>query len=127
MCPACNLGLCGKLSYYLAQVPGLPVPLSSWQHFHLQVILMGQDLAKDVSISKLAEKTDGFSGSDLRQLCTTAAMHTIRDLLAATGKSATAAPTKTAAGRKRQRLEEEINVAGHREGAGETSDGLHSH
>eukprot|EP00891_Asterochloris_glomerata_P008214 jgi/Astpho2/8214/fgenesh1_pm.00121_%23_5_t len=52
----------------------------------LQVILMGQDLAKDVSISKLAEKTEGFSGSDLRQLCTAAAMHTIRDLLAATGK-----------------------------------------
>ena len=87
---------------------------------------MGQDLAKDVSISKLAEKTDGFSGSDLQQLCTTAAMHTIRDLLAATGKSATAAPTKSAAGRKRQRLDQELNVAHHREAAGETYDGLPS-
>ena len=96
-------------------------------HLHLQVILMGQDMAKDVSIGKLAEKTDGFSGSDLRQLCTAAAMQTVRDLLAATGKSATAAPTKTAAGRKRQRLDQELDVADHREAAGETSDGLPSH
>ena len=92
----------------------------------MQVILTGQDLAKDVSISKLAEKTDGFSGSDLRQLCTAAAMHTIRDLLAATGKSAKAAPTKPAAGRKRQRVEQEQYVADNREAAVETSDGLPS-
>ncbi len=87
---------------------------------------MGQDLAKDVSISKLAEKTEGFSGSDLRQLCTAAAMHTIRDLLAATGKSAMAALPKTAAGRKRQRLDQELYDADHKEAAGETSDGLPS-
>lgn len=44
-------------------------------------------MAKDVSTSKIADNTEGFSGSDLRQLCTAAAMCGIRELMKATSKS----------------------------------------
>lgn len=44
-------------------------------------------MAKDVSTAKLAEKTEGFSGSDLRQLCTAAAMCGIRELMKATSQA----------------------------------------
>lgn len=46
-------------------------------------------MAADVSISAIASATDGFSGSDLRQLCAAAAMRPVRELLAASGKSKT--------------------------------------
>ena len=54
----------------------------------VQVILAGEKLAEDVSLGHLANRTEGFSGSDLRSLCSTAAMRPVRDLLQATGKSA---------------------------------------
>ena len=53
-----------------------------------QVLLANEQLGKDVSLSRLAEKTGRFSGSDLRALCTAAAMRPVRELLEASGKSA---------------------------------------
>lgn len=53
----------------------------------LKVILDEEDLAADVSTSAIASATDGFSGSDLRQLCAAAAMIPVRQLLAASGKA----------------------------------------
>ena len=53
-----------------------------------QVLLANEQLDGDVNISKLAEKTSRFSGSDLRALCTAAAMRPVRELLEASGKSA---------------------------------------
>jgi SpoVK/Ycf46/Vps4 family AAA+-type ATPase len=47
-----------------------------------------ESLADDVDLEKVAAGCEGFSGSDLRQLCTAAAMRPVRDLLAASGKSA---------------------------------------
>ena len=44
-------------------------------------------MAEDVSTAKIADNTEGFSGSDLRQLCTAAAMCGIRELMKATSKS----------------------------------------
>lgn len=44
-------------------------------------------MAKDVSTAKIADNTEGFSGSDLRQLCTAAAMCSIRELMKATSKA----------------------------------------
>lgn len=41
-----------------------------------------------MSLSKLAEKTSRYSGSDLRALCTAAAMRPVRELLESSGKSA---------------------------------------
>ena len=54
----------------------------------VQVLLANEQLGQDVSLSKLAEKTGRFSGSDLRALCTAAAMRPVRELLEASGKSA---------------------------------------
>lgn len=53
----------------------------------MQVILSGEATAKDVSTTKIADNTEGFSGSDLRQLCTAAAMCGIRELMKATSKA----------------------------------------
>ena len=53
----------------------------------LQVILSGEATAEDVSTTKIADSTEGFSGSDLRQLCTAAAMCGIRELMKATSKA----------------------------------------
>lgn len=53
-------------------------------------------LGSDVSVDAIASATEGFSGSDLRQLCATAAMRPVRELLAASGKSAAAGSTAKA-------------------------------
>ena len=55
---------------------------------HMQVILSGEATAEGVSTTKIADNTEGFSGSDLRQLCTAAAMCGIRELMKATSKAA---------------------------------------
>jgi len=55
---------------------------------HMQVILSGEATTEDVSTTKIADNTEGFSGSDLRQLCTAAAMCGIRELMKATSKAA---------------------------------------
>lgn len=52
-----------------------------------QVILAEEKLAEDVNLSSVAGSTDGYSGSDLRQVCTAAAMRPVRELLKVTGKS----------------------------------------
>lgn len=54
----------------------------------LDVILSGEAIAEGVSTTKIADNTEGFSGSDLRQLCTAAAMCGIRELMKATSKAA---------------------------------------
>ena len=51
-----------------------------------QVLLRTENLAEDVKLSSIAEKTEGYSGSDLKALCTAAAMRPVRELLKATGK-----------------------------------------
>ena len=53
-----------------------------------QVLLANEQLDEDVSLTRLADKTSTFSGSDLRALCTAAAMRPVRELLEASGKSA---------------------------------------
>ncbi len=54
----------------------------------MQVLLANEQLDPDVNLSKLADKTSMFSGSDLRALGTAAAMRPVRELLEASGKSA---------------------------------------
>lgn len=49
--------------------------------------MSGEATSDDVSTTKIADSTDGFSGSDLRQLCTAAAMCGIRELMKATSKA----------------------------------------
>jgi SpoVK/Ycf46/Vps4 family AAA+-type ATPase len=47
----------------------------------LSVILAKEDLADDVDLEALANLTDGYSGSDLKNLCITAAHCPIREIL----------------------------------------------
>ncbi|XP_048543975.1 uncharacterized protein LOC125522974 [Triticum urartu] len=47
----------------------------------LKLILSKEALAEDVSLESVANMTDGYSGSDLKNLCVTAAGRPIRDLL----------------------------------------------
>ncbi|KAF8721067.1 hypothetical protein HU200_023482 [Digitaria exilis] len=47
----------------------------------LSVILAKEDLADDVDLEVIANLTEGYSGSDLKNLCVTAAHRPIRDIL----------------------------------------------
>jgi SpoVK/Ycf46/Vps4 family AAA+-type ATPase len=47
----------------------------------LRVILSKEELASDVDLESLASMTDGYSGSDLKNLCVTAAMLPVREVL----------------------------------------------
>ncbi|PHU15981.1 hypothetical protein BC332_17186 [Capsicum chinense] len=57
----------------------------------LKVILAKEDLAQDVDVESVASMTDGYSGSDLKNLCATAAYRPIRDILEKEKKEQTAA------------------------------------
>jgi len=51
----------------------------------LKIILKGEDVEPNFDIKKLAEETEGFSGSDLMALCQTAARAPVRDHLGNVG------------------------------------------
>lgn len=81
----------------------------------LQVIVTGHELSSDVDLAKVADRTEGYSGSDLKQLCTAAAMRPVRELLKATSKAKSASETKHAkrsAGDKRHSSSLLVNANG---------------
>lgn len=45
----------------------------------LRLILAGENLSNAINLKEIAEKTDSYSGSDLRELCRDAAMYRVRD------------------------------------------------
>ncbi|KQJ87390.1 hypothetical protein BRADI_4g10700v3 [Brachypodium distachyon] len=47
----------------------------------LKVILAKEELGRDTDLESLANMTDGYSGSDLKNLCVTAAHYPIREIL----------------------------------------------
>ncbi|XP_059644687.1 uncharacterized protein LOC132286377 isoform X2 [Cornus florida] len=47
----------------------------------LKVILAKEDLSPDIELESIASMTDGYSGSDLKNLCVTAAHRPIREIL----------------------------------------------
>ncbi|OXG18745.1 ATPase [Cryptococcus neoformans Tu401-1] len=53
----------------------------------LTLMLMHTRLAPDFSIEKLAQRTDGLSGSDLRETCRNAVMTPVQELMREKGKS----------------------------------------
>lgn len=46
----------------------------------LRLILRIEDVADDVDYNRLAGLTDGYSGSDLRELCRTASVYRVREM-----------------------------------------------
>ncbi|KAK7933953.1 hypothetical protein WMY93_004849 [Mugilogobius chulae] len=47
----------------------------------LRLILAGENLSNAINLKEIAEKTEGYSGSDLRELCRDAAMYRVRDFV----------------------------------------------
>ncbi|XP_063050490.1 outer mitochondrial transmembrane helix translocase [Engraulis encrasicolus] len=55
------------------------LPNQSQRHDILKLILLGENLSNAINLREIAEKTNGYSGSDLRELCRDAAMYRVRD------------------------------------------------
>lgn len=81
------------------------------------MVLEGERLAPGVDLLRIADQTDGFSGSDLRQLCVQAAMRPVRTFLEEES-SASAAATAAAAEAVTE-LEAVTGAAGGGSGSGE--------
>ncbi|XP_056889259.1 outer mitochondrial transmembrane helix translocase [Takifugu flavidus] len=47
----------------------------------LRLILAGENMSNAINLKEIAEKTEGYSGSDLRELCRDAAMYRVRDFV----------------------------------------------
>ncbi|OXH21192.1 ATPase, partial [Cryptococcus neoformans] len=45
----------------------------------LEILLRGEQLGEDVHLDQIAKDTDGFSGSDLKHLCVSAALSAVKD------------------------------------------------
>ena len=59
----------------------VPLPDEAARRDVLRLLLSGEPLAAAVDVGALAAATDGYSGSDLEQLCRTAAMRPLEELL----------------------------------------------
>lgn len=58
----------------------VPLPSHAQRGRILQLILRSEPVADDIDYEQLASCTDGFSGSDLHELCRQAAVYRVRDL-----------------------------------------------
>ncbi|XP_061379206.1 outer mitochondrial transmembrane helix translocase-like isoform X2 [Danaus plexippus] len=58
----------------------VPMPNLQQREHILQLILKSEPTADDIDYARLASSTDGFSGSDLHELCRQAAVYRVRDL-----------------------------------------------
>ncbi|CAM0152001.1 unnamed protein product [Urochloa decumbens] len=70
------------------------LPDSSNREKILKVLLCKEALAPDVDLESVANDTEGYSGSDLKNLCVTAAHCSIRDILEKEKKEKSAAAAK---------------------------------
>ncbi|CAH2093236.1 unnamed protein product [Euphydryas editha] len=58
----------------------VPMPAAAQRERILQLILRAEPTAADIDYSRLGAATEGFSGSDLHELCRQAAVYRVRDL-----------------------------------------------
>ncbi|KAG7197812.1 hypothetical protein KM043_001626 [Ampulex compressa] len=59
----------------------IDLPNMMQRHQVLQLILQNEPLAKDINFVDLAEMTEGFSASDLQELCRNASVYRIKDYI----------------------------------------------
>ncbi|KJA27516.1 hypothetical protein HYPSUDRAFT_941692 [Hypholoma sublateritium FD-334 SS-4] len=55
------------------------LPGEKERHGILKILLRDETITDDVNIESLAKKTDGFSGSDLKHLCVSAALDSVKE------------------------------------------------
>lgn len=61
----------------------IPLPTLSQRQDILKLVMSGEPLADNVDLNRIASHTDGFSGSDLKELCRNASLYRVRDYVAA--------------------------------------------
>lgn len=62
----------------------IPMPNIAQRKQILELILTNEPISDDVDIEKIGKLTDGFSGSDLRELCRNASVYRVRDYMRTT-------------------------------------------
>lgn len=55
------------------------LPNTRQRHEILRLILAGENLSNAINLKEIADKTEGYSGSDLKELCRDAAIYRVRD------------------------------------------------
>lgn len=59
----------------------VPMPTSVQRTMIIELILDNEPVSEDVDVSRIARSTEGFSGSDLRELCRNASVYRVRDYM----------------------------------------------
>ncbi|KAF5296450.1 hypothetical protein FQR65_LT01437 [Abscondita terminalis] len=59
----------------------IPMPNTQQRHQILQLILDNEPVSSDVNLDTISKTTDGFSGSDLHELCRNASVYRVRDFM----------------------------------------------
>ncbi len=59
----------------------IPLPGKAERASILKLLLQDEDVDSSVDLGKLADRTDGYSGSDLKEMCRAAVMVPLRDLM----------------------------------------------
>lgn len=59
----------------------IPMPNTAQRKQILSLILENEPVSDDVEVERVAKCTDGFSGSDLRELCRNASVYRVRDYM----------------------------------------------
>ncbi|XP_022900366.1 outer mitochondrial transmembrane helix translocase-like [Onthophagus taurus] len=59
----------------------IPLPNATQRRQILELILINEPVEDNVDVNKIARSTDGFSGSDLRELCRNASVYRVRDYM----------------------------------------------
>lgn len=59
----------------------VPMPNAAQRRQILSLILAHEPISEDVDVETIAKSTEGFSGSDLRELCRNAAVYRVRDFV----------------------------------------------
>lgn len=65
----------------------IPMPNIAQRKQILDLILTNEPVSDDVQVDRIAKLTDGFSGSDMRELCRNASVYRVRDYMRNTENS----------------------------------------
>lgn len=73
----------------------VPMPNTAQRKQIIELILENEPVSDDINIQRLAGATEGFSGSDLRELCRNASVYRVRDYMRGTQSTADGRSTES--------------------------------